>query len=76
MRLRFEHLPSALLPRNESLRDETQLGAAIDEAFVASVLDRWRGMSAGAAETPSPELAPLALDPERFRLLKKQPSET
>ncbi len=76
MRLRFELLPAALLPRNESLREDTQPGGAIDEAFVASVLDRWRGMSAGAAETPSPELAPLALDPERFRLLKKQPSES
>jgi hypothetical protein len=73
MRLRFELLPANLLPRNETLRDEPiQPGAEIDQAFVSSVLDRWRGVTAGTPETAAPELAPLTLDPDRFRLLKKQ----
>ncbi|PWB64289.1 MAG: ATPase [Bradyrhizobiaceae bacterium] len=75
MRLRFEELPLHLIPRNETLRDEAvQPGAEIDETFVASVLDRWRGVTAGPPETAAPDLAPLQLDPERFRLLKKQPA--
>jgi DNA helicase HerA-like ATPase len=84
-RLTFTHLPPHLLPRSEVVKDAgTEFGPSIDQAFVAAVLERWRGAStnqkAGAAEDGAPELAPanappLTLEPDRFKLLKKAPAD-
>jgi DNA helicase HerA-like ATPase len=87
-RLKFKLLPPHLLPRSEAVKDgRMELDPAIDQAFVAAVLDRWRGASVGQRMTDEGpmarslvehELAPptaptLGLDPDRFKLLKKTP---
>jgi DNA helicase HerA-like ATPase len=85
-RLKFRQLPPHQLPRSEAVNDgRTELAPAIDQAFVAAVLDRWRGGTAGPKASDDQQRAPvehelapstptLGLDPERFKLLKKTPA--
>ena len=98
-RLKFKQLPAQELPKSElagGVGEEFATG--VSQAFVASVLERWRGATTSqrnvADEAPldarpqvEPDAAPLqpaqpapapsapALDPIRFRLLKKSASD-
>jgi DNA helicase HerA-like ATPase len=87
-RLKFSKLEPELLPRSEAVTsgrlDAARLG---EEDFIASVIDRWRGstMSNKAKlDDEGPDLdflakeestAGLALDPNRFRVLKQRNEE-
>jgi DNA helicase HerA-like ATPase len=88
MRLKFRQLEPHQLPRSELARGigiDTENG--LGHEFVTAVLDRWRGFAKpdGDAIPLGPRLAPepaaaaprsgLALDPERFKLLKKSPAD-
>ncbi len=97
-RLKFKQLPAQMLPRSDTMGDESGgEHAPFDSRSMAAVIDRWRGRvvkprtSAAdelrAASVPSPSLQPAAappppqpaaapaaapaLDPNRFRLLKR-----
>jgi DNA helicase HerA-like ATPase len=83
-RLKFRQLPAHQLPRSEAVKDgSAEPAPALDHAFVATVLDRWRNRTAppNASDEPqravvedTPATAPgLGLDPDRFKLLKKTP---
>ena len=90
-RLKFKQLPSQLLPRSEVVGAAGEdFVAGINQAFIASVLERWRGATTnqkanlddGPYELRSPvdaEAAPLqpapAADPNRFRTLKRPLTE-
>jgi hypothetical protein len=77
-------LPDNLLPKSETV-NLGELSPASGNAphSLASVVERWRGrigeqpsLQRPGAETASPSLAPVepgqpALDPNRFRLLKR-----
>jgi hypothetical protein len=85
-RLKFKQLPDNLLPKSETV-NLGELSPASSKAphSLASVVERWRGrigeqpsLQRPAGETASPALAPVepgqpaaALDPNRFRLLKR-----
>jgi len=85
-RLKFKQLPDNVLPKSETV-NLGELSTASSKAphSLASVVERWRGrigeqssLQRSAAETASPSLAPAepgqpaaALDPNRFRLLKR-----
>jgi hypothetical protein len=85
-RLKFKQLPDNLLPKSETV-NLGELSPASSKAphSLASVVERWRGRigeqpspQKAGAETASPTLAPAepgqpaaALDPNRFRLLKR-----
>jgi hypothetical protein len=83
-RLKFKQLPDNLLPKSETV-NLGELSPASGNAphSLASVVERWRGrigeqpsLQRSGAETASPTLAPVepgqpALDPNRFRLLKR-----
>lgn len=93
-RLTFAELPPNLIPSSEALGGKSVVHAAGNDLhFIASVLERWRGMAMSRSttknnaprETPqmspseTPPLQPatptapaaLALDPNRFSLLKR-----
>jgi uncharacterized protein len=86
-RLQFKHLPAQQLPKSEVGGAAAEdFIAGINQDFIASVLERWRGattnqkanMDDGAYEARSPvdaEAAPLqpaaASDPNRLRTLKR-----
>ena len=90
-RLKFKQLPSQLLPRSEVVGAAGEdFVAGINQDFIASVLERWRGATTnqkanlddGPYELRSPvdaEAAPLqpapAADPNRFRTLKRPLTE-
>jgi DNA helicase HerA-like ATPase len=85
-RLKFKQLPDNLLPKSETV-NLGEVSPASNKAphSLASVVERWRGrigeqpsLQRPAGETASPSLAPVepgqpaaALDPNRFRLLKR-----
>jgi DNA helicase HerA-like ATPase len=86
-RLKFKELPDHLLPKSEAVinaRMESARGLKTD--FIDSVIERWRGATmshkqkledstADLEAIVRDELAPLqparALDPDRFKILKK-----
>jgi DNA helicase HerA-like ATPase len=87
MRLKFRLLEPHQLPRSEVARDaRIDFEAGLNHDFVAAVLDRWRGLTRADGDAPplapraAPEQGPvparpgLGLDPDRFKLLKKQPT--
>jgi DNA helicase HerA-like ATPase len=86
-RLKFSNLPPELLPRSEAVQGIRDDGLAeINQAFVATVLERWRGATTsqrgipddGPDQTPEVE-APLqpaqSNDGGRSKLLKKPLAE-
>ena len=85
-RLKFEQLPSHLLPKSETMSlAEGGTTSMRDKQFLSCVVERWRGRVAAqranleSTETvKSPALAPVEplqppqnLDPNRFRLLRR-----
>jgi DNA helicase HerA-like ATPase len=85
-RLKFKQLPDNVLPKSETVNlGEVSPASGKTPHSLASVVERWRGrigeqpsLQRPAAETASPALAPTepgqpaaALDPNRFRLLKR-----
>ena len=59
-RLKFRQLPPRQLPRSEAVKDgRTELAPAIDHAFVAAVLDRWRGGAPGPKASDEQQRAPV-----------------
>jgi DNA helicase HerA-like ATPase len=85
-RLKFKALAPHQLPASEALSDGSMEMGALDQNFIASVVDRWRGAMTGRRSRPDEdatfleaarlaEMAPLqptaALDPDRFKILKK-----
>jgi uncharacterized protein len=81
-RLKFKALPPHVLPTSEALSDSSMELAGLDQNFIASVVDRWRGAMTGRRSRPEDdptflvaETAPLqptvGLDPDRFKILKK-----
>lgn len=85
-RLRFREVPADLLPKSEALGSaKVDPSAGYDQAFVASVLERWRGATMAGASAASAGLrgdesgsfddaslpASHGLDPDRFKILKK-----
>ena len=83
-RLKFKQLPDNLLPKSETVNlGEVAATSGKSPHSLASVVERWRGrigeqpsLQRPAGETASPSLAPVepgqpALDPNRFRLLKR-----
>jgi DNA helicase HerA-like ATPase len=88
MRLRFRQLEPHQLPRSEVARDGgVDFESGLNPDFVAAVLDRWRGVSKADADAtplaprlptdpgPAPVRPGLGLDPDRFKLLKKSPTD-
>jgi DNA helicase HerA-like ATPase len=82
-RLRFREVPAHLLPKSEALGTaKVDPSTGYDQAFVAAVLERWRGATMGGAGIRPDETAAGAdelsslpashgLDPDRFKILKK-----
>jgi hypothetical protein len=83
-RLKFKQLPDSVLPKSETVNlGEVSPANGKAPHSLASVVERWRGrigeqpsLQRPGAETASPALAPAepgqpALDPNRFRLLKR-----
>jgi DNA helicase HerA-like ATPase len=81
-RLRFKEMPAELLPRSEALGVlRGGRAGAFDQAFIGSVLDRWRGatMSHGPKDEPGLGIdehsgmpaSSHGLDPDRFKILRK-----
>jgi DNA helicase HerA-like ATPase len=86
-RLKFKELPAHLQPNSESAGNTRRdIGTELDRDVIATVIERWRSATmshkAGADDefrdatlTPREEFAPpqsaYALDPGRFKLLKK-----
>jgi hypothetical protein len=84
-RLKFRQLPPHLLPKSENVMlGEANAGAAKDHQSLAAVVERWRGRIAKPRtgfEKPLDEVKPTlvpaevpppaALDPNRFKLLKR-----
>jgi DNA helicase HerA-like ATPase len=85
-RLKFKQLPDNVLPKSETVNlGEVSPASSKAPHSLASVVERWRGrigeqpsLQRPAGETASPTLAPMepgqpaaALDPNRFRLLKR-----
>ncbi|RAI34729.1 ATPase [Rhodoplanes elegans] len=81
-RLRFREVPAHLLPKSEAIGSvRVDPAGRYDQAFVASVLERWRGAtlanSSVRLEEPggTEDLSSLGtghgLDPDRFKILKK-----
>ena len=85
-RLKFKQLPAPLLPRSEVVgRASEDFVAGINQEFIGTVLERWRGATTSQSATDDGngeirgsgegEAAPLqpapALDPTRFRTLKR-----
>ena len=86
-RLKFKALPPHALPTSEALTDGSMEMSGLDQNFIASVVDRWRGAMTGRRSRPdddptfleavrAAEMAPLqpttvGLDPDRFKILKK-----
>jgi hypothetical protein len=83
-RLKFKQLPDNLLPKSETVNlGEVAATSGKSPHSLASVVERWRGrigeqpsLQRPGGETASPALAPVepgqpALDPNRFRLLKR-----
>jgi uncharacterized protein len=88
MRLKFRQLEPHQLPRSEVARDGgVDFESGLNQDFVAAVLDRWRGVSKADADAtplaprlpaepgPAPVRPGLGLDPDRFKLLKKAPTD-
>jgi uncharacterized protein len=88
MRLKFRQLEPHQLPRSEVARDGgVDFESGLNPDFVATVLDRWRGVSKADADatplaprvpaepSPAPVRPGLGLDPDRFKLLKKSPTD-
>lgn len=79
-RLRFKEVPAALLPRSEAFGHMRPHGSGFGEAFISSVLDRWRGATMsqrqhddtgfGADDFAAPPTS-SGLDANRFKILKK-----
>jgi hypothetical protein len=90
-RLKFKQLPAHLLPKSEAINTATaSADPAVNSDFMASVVERWRGMKTNQessdSDVPLPEEQPAAplqpvqqpapgLDPDRFRLLKRPLTE-
>ncbi len=85
-RLKFKALALHQLPSSEALNDGSMEIGALDQNFIASVVDRWRGAMTGRRSRPDDdanfleaarlaEMTPLqpaaGLDPDRFKILKK-----
>jgi DNA helicase HerA-like ATPase len=86
-RLTFKELPAHLRPNSESAGNTRRdIGAELDRDVIATVIDRWRNATMShkgivdddfrdASLAPRDEFAPpqsaYALDPGRFKLLKK-----
>ena len=86
-RLKFNELPlDILLKRDAAGTARMDPGRRVNEDFIASVLDRWRGATMshnGKLDESGPDLDPLVrddivplqpppgLDPNRFKILKK-----
>jgi DNA helicase HerA-like ATPase len=86
-RLKFKALAPHQLPTSEALSDSSMEMGGLDQNFIASVVDRWRGAMTGRRSRPDDdptfleaarvaEMAPLqpaapTLDPDRFKILKK-----
>jgi len=88
MRLKFRLLEPHQLPKSEVARDGgVDFESGLNQDFVAAVLDRWRGVSKADADatplaprppaepSPAPVRPGLGLDPDRFKLLKKAPTD-
>ena len=89
-RVKFKLLPAHLLPRSMTDSLDESVGASVlDQASLASIIERWRGVTKQrsilkrpADEIASPGLQPAApptaerLEPDRFRLLKRPLGET
>jgi DNA helicase HerA-like ATPase len=85
-RLKFKQLPEHLLPRSEALTTGRVDPSRADTGFIDAVIERWRGATMSHKQRPDDgmqdldvlsreEFMPLqpapALDPNRFRILKK-----
>jgi uncharacterized protein len=88
MRLKFRQLEPHQIPRSEVARGAgLDIESGLGHEFVSAVLDRWRGIAKadGDAIPLAPRLAPeqapagarpgVGLDPDRFKLLKKSPTD-
>jgi DNA helicase HerA-like ATPase len=86
-RLTFKDLPPNAQPYNEAVAHVRMQRGAIDQEFIASVVERWRGTTSGnkfrsesspfeaqlAAQAPVMPARPAGgIDAERFSILKKQ----
>jgi hypothetical protein len=86
-RLTFKDMPPHARPYNEAVAHVRMQKGAIDQEFIASVVERWRGTTSGsrfrpesspfeaqlAAQAPVPPPRPAGgIDAERFSILKKQ----
>jgi len=85
-RLKFGQLPMQLLPKSETVSPGED-GEATDQHALAAVVERWRGRTirqratlerateetrpAKAAPEPQGPAQPQAIDPNRFKLLKR-----
>jgi len=84
-RLKFGQLPIQLLPKSETVSPGEE-GEATDQHVLSAVVERWRGRTirqrvtleratddARAAKGPEPQAPaqPQAIDPNRFKLLKR-----
>jgi hypothetical protein len=87
--LRFSQLASDLIPRSESVSTAERMDASqgIDAAFIAKVVERWRGASMGdkrkvgeAAPDPTSNQRPLeqerAFLHEAAGALRREPQQT
>jgi DNA helicase HerA-like ATPase len=84
-RLKFKRLPEELIPRSESVSNARMEASGLNDGFIDSVIERWRGATMSHKKVDDPahhmdmlghdELAPLVptprLDPDRFKILKK-----
>jgi hypothetical protein len=86
-RLTFRDLPPSARPYNEAVAHLRMRKGAIDQDFIASVIERWRGTTSGnkfrsetspfeaqltAQAVAAPPRPAGGVDPERFSILKKQ----
>jgi hypothetical protein len=80
-RLHFKELPPHRIPRGEALaRGSIEAGEQIDETFIGSVVERWRGATMSQklkvderyAEEPEDEIASIAA--EEFGVVPQVPS--
>ena len=86
-RIKFRQLPAPMLPKSETVTlGDADAATATDHHSLTAVVERWRGRTAKprpAFDRPGDELrppplvpadapqAPAALDPNRFKLLKR-----
>jgi DNA helicase HerA-like ATPase len=74
-RLKFKALPTHQLPSSEALNDGSTAIGALDQNFIASVVDRWRGAMTGRRSRPEDD--PTFLEAARVaEMAPLQPAAT